>query len=142
MLPQCVRRVLLAMCHFRYMLQYQESIPCEQLVMRLCDLKQSYTQFGGACLCEGDRPSAMMKSFSLPFFHSSSFTPLSFHLLIPLFFSFLIPLLFLYSSSSLLLPPPLFLLLLSSSSSREASLWCVHPLHGMGSSPWFPTLPE
>lgn len=31
----------------RYMLQYQECIPCEQLVMKLCDLKQSYTQFGG-----------------------------------------------------------------------------------------------
>ena len=34
-------------CHCRYMLQYQENIPCEQLVMRLCDLKQAYTQFGG-----------------------------------------------------------------------------------------------
>lgn len=31
----------------RYLLQYQESIPCEQLVMKLCDLKQAYTQFGG-----------------------------------------------------------------------------------------------
>ena len=31
----------------RYLLQYQEEIPCEQLVMRLCDLKQQYTQFGG-----------------------------------------------------------------------------------------------
>lgn len=31
----------------RYLLQYQEEIPCEHLVMRLCDLKQQYTQFGG-----------------------------------------------------------------------------------------------
>jgi len=38
---------LWVLCHCRYTLQYQESIPCEQLVMRLCDLKQAYTQFGG-----------------------------------------------------------------------------------------------
>merc|ERR1712071_266282 len=31
----------------RYLLQYGESIPCEQLVSRLCDTKQAYTQFGG-----------------------------------------------------------------------------------------------
>ncbi|KAJ8304416.1 hypothetical protein KUTeg_017999 [Tegillarca granosa] len=31
----------------RYILQYQEPIPCEQLVSTLCDLKQAYTQFGG-----------------------------------------------------------------------------------------------
>jgi len=31
----------------RYLLQYQEPIPCEQLVSTLCDLKQAYTQFGG-----------------------------------------------------------------------------------------------
>lgn len=31
----------------RYMLRYQECIPCEQLVMQLCDVKQAYTQFGG-----------------------------------------------------------------------------------------------
>ena len=31
----------------RYRFQYQENIPCEQLVMRLCDIKQAYTQFGG-----------------------------------------------------------------------------------------------
>jgi 20S proteasome subunit alpha 3 len=31
----------------RYYYQYQEPIPIEQLLMRLCDLKQSYTQFGG-----------------------------------------------------------------------------------------------
>ncbi|XP_077988792.1 proteasome subunit alpha type-4-like [Glandiceps talaboti] len=31
----------------RYLLQYQESIPCEQLVSSLCDIKQAYTQFGG-----------------------------------------------------------------------------------------------
>ncbi|XP_032239413.2 proteasome subunit alpha type-4 [Nematostella vectensis] len=31
----------------RYELQYQEPIPCEQMVSSLCDLKQAYTQFGG-----------------------------------------------------------------------------------------------
>jgi len=31
----------------RHMLQYQEAIPCEQVVSSLCDLKQAYTQFGG-----------------------------------------------------------------------------------------------
>jgi len=31
----------------RYVLQYGESIPCEQLVAQLCDIKQAYTQFGG-----------------------------------------------------------------------------------------------
>ena len=33
--------------HPRYLLQYQEPIPCEQLVTALCDIKQAYTQFGG-----------------------------------------------------------------------------------------------
>lgn len=32
---------------FRYLLQYQDPIPCEQLVTALCDIKQAYTQFGG-----------------------------------------------------------------------------------------------
>lgn len=31
----------------RYLLQYGESIPCEQLVSWLCDIKQAYTQYGG-----------------------------------------------------------------------------------------------
>nr|UCK81644.1 proteasome subunit alpha type-4 [Arenicola marina] len=31
----------------RYILQYQEPIPCEQVVATLCDIKQAYTQFGG-----------------------------------------------------------------------------------------------
>lgn len=31
----------------RYRQQYDESMPCEQLVQSLCNLKQSYTQFGG-----------------------------------------------------------------------------------------------
>ncbi|CAE1178411.1 PSMA4 [Acanthosepion pharaonis] len=31
----------------RYLLQYGEPMPCEQLVSALCDIKQSYTQFGG-----------------------------------------------------------------------------------------------
>ncbi|XP_046661767.1 proteasome subunit alpha type-4-like [Homalodisca vitripennis] len=31
----------------RYQLQYNTSIPCEQLVSSLCDVKQAYTQFGG-----------------------------------------------------------------------------------------------
>ncbi|CCX31672.1 Similar to Probable proteasome subunit alpha type-4; acc. no. Q09682 [Pyronema omphalodes CBS 100304] len=30
-----------------YLLTYNEDIPCEQLVRRLCDLKQGYTQHGG-----------------------------------------------------------------------------------------------
>lgn len=34
-------------CVCRYLLQYQEPIPCEQLVTALCDIKQAYTQFGG-----------------------------------------------------------------------------------------------
>lgn len=31
----------------RYLLTYQEPMPVEQLVCSLCDIKQSYTQFGG-----------------------------------------------------------------------------------------------
>ncbi len=31
----------------RYLFQYQEAIPVEQLVRGLCDTKQGYTQFGG-----------------------------------------------------------------------------------------------
>lgn len=31
----------------RYFLQYQEPIPCENLVANLCNIKQAYTQFGG-----------------------------------------------------------------------------------------------
>ncbi|KAL6260973.1 hypothetical protein P5V15_008500 [Pogonomyrmex californicus] len=31
----------------RYYLQYNEPIPCEQLVSWLCDVKQAYTQYGG-----------------------------------------------------------------------------------------------
>ncbi|KAI5292833.1 hypothetical protein KEM52_006031, partial [Ascosphaera acerosa] len=31
----------------RHLLTYHEDIPCEQLVRRLCDLKQGYTQHGG-----------------------------------------------------------------------------------------------
>ena len=31
----------------RYFYQYQEPIPIELLITKLCDLKQSYTQFGG-----------------------------------------------------------------------------------------------
>lgn len=30
-----------------YLLTYNQEIPCEQLVRRLCDLKQGYTQHGG-----------------------------------------------------------------------------------------------
>jgi hypothetical protein len=32
----------------KYQLAYQEPIPAEQLVRTVCDLKQGYTQFGGA----------------------------------------------------------------------------------------------
>jgi len=31
----------------RYNLQYQEPVPCENLVSSLCNIKQAYTQFGG-----------------------------------------------------------------------------------------------
>ena len=31
----------------RYMFQYQEPVPVEQLVTEMCDVKQGYTQFGG-----------------------------------------------------------------------------------------------
>ncbi|CAH1132387.1 unnamed protein product [Ceutorhynchus assimilis] len=31
----------------RYLFQYGQSIPCEQLVSWLCDVKQAYTQYGG-----------------------------------------------------------------------------------------------
>ena len=31
----------------RHSLQFGEPMPCEQLVMRLCDIKQAYTQYGG-----------------------------------------------------------------------------------------------
>jgi 20S proteasome subunit alpha 3 len=31
----------------RYQLQYQDSIPCENLVSNLCNIKQAYTQYGG-----------------------------------------------------------------------------------------------
>jgi 20S proteasome subunit alpha 3 len=31
----------------RYFLQYQEPVPCENLVASLCNVKQAYTQFGG-----------------------------------------------------------------------------------------------
>lgn len=41
----------------RYLFQYGESIPCEQLVSSLCDVKQIYTQYGGNyiyCYCLQD----------------------------------------------------------------------------------------
>jgi len=31
----------------KYRMQYGDSIPCEQLVSWLCDVKQAYTQYGG-----------------------------------------------------------------------------------------------
>jgi 20S proteasome subunit alpha 3 len=31
----------------QYLFTYDEDIPVEQLVQRLCDLKQGYTQYGG-----------------------------------------------------------------------------------------------
>jgi len=34
----------------RYRMQYGDSIPCEQLVSWLCDVKQAYTQYGGNLL--------------------------------------------------------------------------------------------
>lgn len=43
--PRVVSLYYICVC--RYLLQYQEPIPCEQLVTALCDIKQAYTQFGG-----------------------------------------------------------------------------------------------
>jgi len=31
----------------KYLLQYNQDIPVEQLAQRLCDMKQGYTQYGG-----------------------------------------------------------------------------------------------
>jgi len=31
----------------QYLYTYNEDMPCEQLVQKLCDLKQGYTQYGG-----------------------------------------------------------------------------------------------
>lgn len=54
------RNMQILWCAFvcRYLLQYQEPVPCEQLVTALCDIKQAYTQFGGThvavalfCIC-------------------------------------------------------------------------------------------
>jgi 20S proteasome subunit alpha 3 len=36
----------------RYLIQYGEPMPCEQLVAWLCDIKQAYTQYGGKCSVE------------------------------------------------------------------------------------------
>lgn len=44
---QVLKTVFIPLCDIRYLLQYQEPIPCEQLVTALCDIKQAYTQFGG-----------------------------------------------------------------------------------------------
>lgn len=33
----------------RYLLEYDNDMPVEQLAQRLCDLKQGYTQYGGEC---------------------------------------------------------------------------------------------
>jgi len=38
---------LTSMLCCRHKLNYEESIPVEQLVIHLCDIKQAYTQFGG-----------------------------------------------------------------------------------------------
>jgi 20S proteasome subunit alpha 3 len=45
----------------QYLYTYNDDIPCEQLVKRLCDLKQGYTQTGGESIsfchwCIGLRP--------------------------------------------------------------------------------------
>jgi 20S proteasome alpha/beta subunit len=34
----------------QYLYTYNEDMPCEQLVQKLCDLKQGYTQYGGTHL--------------------------------------------------------------------------------------------
>ena len=47
----------------RYLLQYQEPIPCEQLVSTLCDLKQAYTQYGGKIIYEPPREKTDLRGF-------------------------------------------------------------------------------
>ena len=74
---------------YRYSLCYQESIPCEQLVMRLCDLKQAYTQFGGMRGLGGGGV----------WFYSCSLQ-------------------------------------------RQASVWSVSAVHGLGPTLWLPAVPE
>ena len=39
--------ILEILYNYRYNLQYQEPIPCENLVSNLCNIKQAYTQAGG-----------------------------------------------------------------------------------------------
>lgn len=49
------------------MLRYQECIPCEQLVMQLCDVKQAYTQFGGETVpdpLEASEPPTVREGFN------------------------------------------------------------------------------
>jgi 20S proteasome subunit alpha 3 len=48
----------------QYLYMYNDDIPCEQLVKRLCDLKQGYTQTGGLTISvEFNRRSASIWSF-------------------------------------------------------------------------------
>lgn len=49
----------------QYLYMYDDHIPCEQLVKRLCDLKQGYTQTGGIFILFSsfDNRSASIRSF-------------------------------------------------------------------------------
>lgn len=38
----------------QYLFTYNEEMPCELMVQRLCDLKQGYTQTGGTFLAKSD----------------------------------------------------------------------------------------
>jgi len=49
----------------RYSFAYQEPIPVEQLVQRLCDLKQGYTQYGGASSLPPINVALVSQGFSL-----------------------------------------------------------------------------
>ena len=40
----------------QHLLQYNEDIPVELLAQRLCDMKQGYTQYGGALIIFGESP--------------------------------------------------------------------------------------
>jgi 20S proteasome subunit alpha 3 len=43
----------------RYLLRYDQPIPVEQLLQQVCDLKQGYTQYGGAFVCFVTRSSVI-----------------------------------------------------------------------------------
>lgn len=47
----------------RHLLTYNEDIPVEMLVQRLCDMKQGYTQYGGKSYVPSFPPSSAQQRF-------------------------------------------------------------------------------